>query len=62
MTRFVVAASLALGALTAGGAATAYCSSGGLVPQAACSQVPARVPQCWLDTYRKMITCEYPIV
>lgn len=61
MTRLVVAAALALGTLTTGGVATAYCTSGGVVPQAACSRVPARVPQCWVDTYRKMVTCENPL-
>ncbi len=57
--RPVVAAALAVGTLTAGGVATAYCTSGGVVPQSVCSKVPERVPQCWVDTYRKLVTCEY---
>ena len=57
--RLVLAASLALGTLATSGVATAYCSSGGVVPQAVCSRVPAHVPQCWVDTYRKIVTCEH---
>ncbi|HEV2890482.1 MAG TPA: hypothetical protein VGX28_08905 [Frankiaceae bacterium] len=57
--RPLVALALAAGALATAGNATAYCSSGGVVPQAVCSRVPERVPQCWVDTYRKLVTCEY---
>ena len=59
MTRLVVAASLVVGALASGGAATAACTPGGVIPQAVCSRVPERVPQCWVDTYSKIVTCEH---
>jgi hypothetical protein len=57
--RPLVALALVTAGLATAGPAAAYCTPGGVVPQAACSRVPERVPQCWVNTYTKMVTCEY---
>ena len=62
LVRPLVALAFVAGGLATATPATAYCSSGGLVPQAVCSPVPTRVPQCWFNTYSKILTCEYPVV
>ena len=59
LVRPLVSLALVAAGLATATPATAYCSSGGVVPQAACSPVPARVPQCWVNTYSKIVTCEY---
>lgn len=63
LIRPLLALALAAGALAAGGSAMAACPAATPpeVPPEVCAQIPVRVPRCWVDTYRVLVTCEYPI-